>query len=235
MVWTTVSDVAAQPLRQALGGRAEVRLLPNGIDIHAWQSRDVAEAKPADAHELTVVAVSRLAPRKRIRALVEILRRTSLRMPAGVRLRAIIVGDGPERAKIERTIRRHQMGWVECRGWQTHSQIRDIYSAADVFVAPARLESFGIAALEARTFGLPVVAMADSGTAQFIRDGQEGFLATDDSGIEQALLTLANRPDQRAAIARHNRTVTPEFSWPHIVDQAVGYYQEAIRLRESSR
>lgn len=228
--WTAVSDVAAAPVRKALRGAADVRVLPNGIDVAAWRP-PAHRAAQADPRELVVVSVARFAPRKRMRTLVEMMLAAAQRLPARSKLRGILIGDGPERAGVERYLRRRGVDWIDCIGWQTHDQIREIYANADVFVAPARLESFGIAALEARTFGLPVIAMADSGTAQFIHEGREGLLAASDEGISQALFELATRPQLLAAMAEHNRSTEPEFSWPKIVEQARQCYEEAIALR----
>lgn len=240
--WTAVSEVAAAPVRTALRGAADVRVLPNGIDVEAWRppvrpAEDAAgaAASPERVHEMVVVSVARFAPRKRMRTLVERIVATQQRLPDRVRLRAILIGDGPERARVQRYLRRRDVDWIECVGWQTHAQIRAIYGDADVFVAPALLESFGIAALEARTFGLPVVAMAESGTAQFIRAGREGLLAHTDEEITQALFELATVPGLRAGMADHNRSTEPEFSWPKIVEQAGECYQEAIEMRRAAR
>ncbi len=237
--WTAVSDVAAAPVRAALRGAAQVRVLPNGIDVEAWRPPtrrpELGElSQLGEPEQMVVVSVARFAPRKRMRTLVEMMLLAQRRLPTRVRLRGILIGDGPERARVEHYLRRRGVEWIQCVGWQTHDQIRAIYAGADVFVAPALLESFGIAALEARTFGLPVIAMADSGTAQFIREGREGLLAADDEGIAQALFELGARPQLRTTIAEHNRSTEPEFSWPKIVAQAGECYEQAIALRRDA-
>lgn len=232
VVWTAVSEVAAKPLRQALAGRAEVHVLSNGIDIPFWRSteRDRAERLGRSPNEVTIVAVGRLALRKRSQALIDILTEARRRLPDHIRLRAIIIGDGPNRSSIDKALARRSMDWVHPLGWQTHDQIRAHYSNADIFVAPARLESFGIAALEARTFGLPVVAPDESGVTEFIRNGQEGFVARDDHGLTDAIVRLASDQELRASVTHHNVTIEPEFGWPTIVAKADDRYREAIHV-----
>lgn len=224
--WTAVSEVAAAPLRNALGGGGDVHVLPNGIDVEAWRAPRTPVDRDPD--EFVVVAVARMAPRKRTKPLVEILRQTRMRLPAHIRLRAVLIGDGPERSAVERTLRQQGMEWVRCVGWQTHDQIRAIYEHADAFASPALLESFGIAALEARTFGLPVIAPTTSGTAQFIRDGREGLLAVDDAGFSRALFRLATDRELLHSITAHNRSVEPEFAWPNVVELARARYLAAM-------
>ena len=75
-------------------------------------------------------------------------------------------------------IRAHELDdVVELVGRLTRDEIRELFSSADIFVAPANLESFGIAALEARCAGLPVVAKARTGIREFVEHGREGLLA----------------------------------------------------------
>ena len=76
-------------------------------------------------------------------------------------------------------------------------QLRSIYRQADLFVAPAFLESFGIAALEARCAGLPVLAMRGTGITEFVADRREGLLADGDAGMTKALVEIATNTELR--------------------------------------
>ena len=172
VLWTAVSDVAAEPMRKALGGHADVRILHNGIDLAGWHRPPNRQFTRRSRHCLG----RRLAVRKRGLALIDILERARKKIPERQKVRAVLIGDGPDRSRIERTLERRGMDWVECVGWQDHAQIRAHYAKASIYISPSRLESFGIAALEARTYGLPVVALEDSGTNEFIHDGVEGLL-----------------------------------------------------------
>lgn len=232
VMWTAVSEVAARPLRRALGGRAEVKVLSNGIDIPFWQStaQERLARQGRDENDVTIVAVGRLAVRKRSEALIDILEEARAHLPDSIRLRAVIVGDGPNRGALDKAISRRDLDWVHCTGWQTHEQIRTHYSDADIFLSPGRLESFGIAALEARTFGLPIVALNDSGVTEFVRDGHEGLLATDDRGLAGAIVSLASNPDLRTTMTHRNTTIEPEFGWPTIVSTTDDRYRDAMRL-----
>ncbi len=233
VVWTTVSEVAAGPLRAALKDKQEVQVLHNGIDLGGWQppTPDTAPNSTREAcSEIVIVAVARLAVRKRGMALVDILERARQAIPERHKVSAILIGDGPDRGRIERSLARRNMSWVRCVGWQDHHQIREHYAKSDIFISPSRLESFGIAALEARTFGLPVVALASSGVNEFITDHVEGLLVDDDDGLVHALAELTTNTPLREKITEHNRTVKPPFGWDAIVDKADACYQDAIAL-----
>jgi len=166
-------------------------------------------------------------------ALIDILERARMAIPESQKVPAVLIGDGPDRHRIERALAKRNMSWVRCVGWQDHNQIRQHYARADIFISPSRLESFGIAALEARTFGLPVVALASSGVNEFITDRVEGLLVDDDAGLAHALAELATDTPLRNMISAHNRTVKPPFGWDAIVAQARSCYQDAAELTDA--
>jgi glycosyltransferase involved in cell wall biosynthesis len=140
----------------------------------------------------------------------------------------VIVGDGPLRGATERHLRRHGMaGWVELPGRLTRPQIKEMFARADVFVAPATLESFGIAALEARCAGLPVLARSQGGIGEFICDGREGVLVDSDHAMADAIVALATDEGTRARIAAHNRTTMPPVSWPDVLARTEEFYDLA--------
>ncbi len=228
---TAVSPFVADEVRDAAAraGRViETQVLPNGIHPRAWA---VARRAPGTPGELHLASVMRLASRKRPRALVEIAAMLRQRLPEGMRFRLRIAGDGPERAAVERDIRRLGLGnTVELLGWQPREAIRALYAESDAFVLPSILESFGIAALEARCAGLPVVALRHAGPAAFIRDGVEGLLADDDDGMAGQLLRLATDDRLRASIARHNRTTRPAETWDAVLARHEAVYADARRL-----
>jgi glycosyltransferase involved in cell wall biosynthesis len=230
-VFTAVSDAAARPVRAVLRGRAEVGVLPNGIDPAAWRPDPSAVATSAATHDdVLLVSAMRLAPRKRPLPLLGVLAEVRRRVPAGVGMRAVVAGEGPRRVAMERYLRRHGMGWVELPGRLSPDRLRELYAQADVYVAPAVLEAFGIAALEARTAGLPVVARTGTGVVEFVEDGVEGLLAPSDDGLAEAVERLVTDPVLRARIAAHNRAVSPAVTWEEVVSRSASAYQRAAGL-----
>jgi glycosyltransferase involved in cell wall biosynthesis len=225
--WTGVSEAAAQEVRRVVRSGGIVTVLPNGIDPERWDVRP----EPRTPDEVVLVGVMRLAVRKRPKQLLKMLRRARLAVPADVRMRAVIVGDGPARPALERYLQRHDMtDWVSLPGRQTREEIRDLYRRADVFVAPADLESFGIAALEARCAGVPVVAKAGNGIAEFVRDGRDGLLVADDAAMTEAIVRLSTQPLLRRALAGHGEARTSPVSWTTTLALTEAAYEEAAVL-----
>ncbi|MGI5238939.1 glycosyltransferase family 4 protein [Dactylosporangium sp. CA-139066] len=219
--WAAVSSAAASAVRDALDG-APVAVLPNGIDPAAWL---LPPAAPAAAVP-TLISVMRMVRRKRPRALLRTL--LALRESHPGRFRAVLIGDGPLLPGLRREIAAAGAGRdIQLTGALDRTAIRALLSAADVYVAPAPRESFGIAALEARSAGLPVVARAGSGVADFIRHGVEGWLVSSDEELRATLAGLLEDPGRAAEVARHNRLVAPCVRWETVLDAADALYARA--------
>ena len=225
--WSAVSEVAARPLRTMLPGR-EVRVLHNGIDAAAW----ALPPRREQVEELTIVSVMRLAQRKRPIPLVRMLDRVRTQVPEHISVRAVLVGDGPRRSDVERALARRGMdGWVHLAGRLDREQIRALYLQADLYLAPANLESFGLAALEARSAGLPVVAMRRGGVGEFVRDGVEGFLVDGDAHMAAVTARLLCDRAALEAIRAHNATTAPSMTWDRVVAASLAAYGAAPARR----
>jgi glycosyltransferase involved in cell wall biosynthesis len=232
VAWSAVSSPAADPLRRILGPRTPVAILPNGVDPPAWSVADV----PRQPGRVVVATVGRLAVRKRPGPLLRMLREAQARLPRDLRLEALIVGDGPLRRPLERYVETTAIGdWVTFRGCTTHSQLRDLYADVDFYVAPATLESFGIAALEARCAGLPVVAHRDSGVSEFILDGVDGLLSRGDAEMVDSIVRLARSEVLRERMRAHARAVPPPVSWEGVLAATDALYERAVAVAAASR
>jgi phosphatidylinositol alpha 1,6-mannosyltransferase len=221
---SAVSDVAAARIAGALPRAGEVLVVPNGIDPALWHVDPVGAASGA----LRAVTVMRMAPRKRTLPLVRVLAAAANALPPHVRLTATLIGDGPERAGAQRWVSERGLGdAITFAGRLDRAGILDVFAACDVYLQPSVRESFGLAALEARTAGLPVVARSQTGTGQFVRDGVEGLLADDDGGLARAVVRLGSDRALLDRIAEHNRTTEPEQAWPIVLDVVASAYRSA--------
>jgi glycosyltransferase involved in cell wall biosynthesis len=230
--WTAVSDAAARPLSRALGPAQRVNVLGNAVDVAAWAVRDRAQ----DRHGLTVASVGRLVRRKRPAALVQMLRSVRNAVPRSVPMRALLVGDGPLRTSVQSLIDKYGMrDWVILVGDADRATIRRIYRAADLYVAPAILESFGIAALEARSAGLPVMGRAGCGIAEFIAHGVDGMFARDDTQMVEHIVRYATDKEFSAALRRNCASSPSAFDWADVLPRTyAAYLRAAARVRRSA-
>ncbi len=227
LTWSAVSEAAAAPLREMLGPEIPVAVLGNAVDLAFW--RPTSTSPPVEAgRPLRVVSVMRLTRVKRAVPLAQVLHDVRRRVPEGRRLEAVVVGDGPRGEAMRRLLARQgDLGWVRLPGRLDRTGIRTLLAGADVYVAPAELESFGIAALEARTAGVPVVASSLGGVGDFVVPGVNGFLGADDAGLVDGLVRLLTDDDLRRRIALHNATVPPDHGWDLACDRAEPLYDRA--------
>lgn len=205
-----------------------IRILPNGIDASFWRCDEHANGDGITR----LISVMRLNPKKRPLALVEMMRRVRDRTGRDQRVELTIVGDGPSRSRVEREVARLGLADViVLAGNLSREGVRELLARSDLFVLPTIRESFGLAALEARAAGLPVVARRASGVAELIEHGVNGLLADSDDDLVAHVLQLVQNRELRAAISLTNRSTTPPCDWSVVLDAHLSVYRDAVGAR----
>src|SRR5690606_13800803 len=130
---------------------------------------------------------------------VEIFRR----IRRAVRARLVLVGDGPDRQAVERQTAEYGLSDVVDFVGAQHDVVPWL-SAADLFLLPSAQESFGLAALEAMSCEVPVIASRVGGLTEVIQDGITGFVCDPDdvTGMADRSIQLLQDPDLRRKIGR---------------------------------
>lgn len=136
----------------------------------------------------------------------------------------LVVGAGPERAALEAQAAKAAVKpHVLFRGDVTREKLHTYFSAADVFILPARqvsgdVEGFGMALIEAASHGLPVVATRVGGVPEAVAEGRTGLVLDEninDAGLADAICRLLTDRETAAAFGeRGRRRVLEEFNWP---------------------
>src|SRR5688500_13195309 len=149
--------------------------------------------------------VSALVPYKRIDLAVEACRR------AGARLR--IVGDGPERERLERLAGGH----ATFLGALPPEPIRDEYQRARAVILPGE-EDFGIVPVEAQACGRPVVAYSRGGALETVVDGETGVLfeETEAESLARALDRVARLSFDGARVREHAQQFSRDRHLQHM-------------------
>ncbi len=224
---TAVSSVvAAQAVRWMPG--ASVGVLPNAVDAAFWR-RGTHSPPTAPIHFVSAMRMSRKKrPLRLIRAFAETVRFVAGAPP----LRLTIAGDGPDRVAVGRVAAELGVGaLVDLPGHLSREELRALYARAHAFVLPSERESFGIAALEARTAGLPVIAMLASGARDFIAPGVNGLLARDDAELSRFMARMALEEPARRFMSSRNRAET-SYDWSDAVTLHLRAYEAAARTAE---
>jgi glycosyltransferase involved in cell wall biosynthesis len=158
--------------------------------IRNWWGRDADVIyPPVDTQEITLstrddgflLVAARLLAYRRVDLAVDAANATGRRL--------IVVGDGPERAALER----RAGPTVTFEGYVPRATLVDLLSHCSAYLVPGE-EDFGIAPVEAMAAGKPVVAVDRGGTAETVLDGVTGVLFADQSeqGLVDALDRLSN-------------------------------------------
>lgn len=222
--WSAVSSVVAASMRPLVAD-ADVAVLPNAVDVE-WWARPPREMERVP--RLRMVSVMRLHARKRPRALIRAFARLARRLPAERMPTLRIVGDGPQRRSLEALVAREKLDDVVAfLGWLPQPAVRDELHRADAFVLPSCLEAFGIAALEARCAGLPVVTMAESGARDFLTHGVDALLARSDEELVMHLEQVVTDADLLARLTRDAVRAPRGLDWAAVLALQEALYSAA--------
>ncbi|MDP1689886.1 MAG: glycosyltransferase family 1 protein [bacterium] len=190
---TMVSTESLKRELESMGFKKNSVIVPLGVDVDHFV-RNPTPPLPA-LPKPVFVYFSRIAPEKSPEEFLK------LDLP-GIKL---VIGDGPDRAKLEKKYGRHN----KFVGYKHGQELVNWLSLSDVFVFPSRTETFGLVVLEALACGLPVAAHSVIGPRDIITEGKDGYL--DDDLRTAALKCLElSREDCRAKAL--------QYSWEHSAD-----------------
>jgi phosphatidylinositol alpha-1,6-mannosyltransferase len=234
-----VSRYTATACRERGVPAERLRVIPNGIPPPmATPSREAAREAlrrrgwPIVGEDPLLVTVGRLVPRKGveefIRSGLPILRARFPRLQYGV------IGRGPDESAVRRAVA--DTGAAEnvfLPGGVDDETVRLAYAAADLFLMPNRPvpdnpEGFGIVAMEASSYGLPVVATAVEGLADAVRDGINGrsLPPGQPESFAQAAGDLLANPSARAELGRQAREYALRHTWDKMVPCYMAVFEE---------
>jgi glycosyltransferase involved in cell wall biosynthesis len=227
-IYAPSQSMVDELLRDRIGG--DIRLWARGVDHQLFnpERRDLAWRRNLGiADEAVMIAfVGRLVREKGIDIFAAAAARACA---ADARLRAIVVGDGPERARFA-----NLLPGAIFTGYLAGEDLARAYASADIFFNPSVTETFGNVTLEAMASGVAPVCAAASGSRSLIEDGQTGVLVADSTGaaaFAAALTGLARDPARRLRIAEAARARSAMFRWDAILDRLVADYQEIAARR----
>jgi len=180
----TVSEAAKAALVEVGYPADRIRIIP--------PSTPLPSPAPGPNAAQVVGCVARLHAEKGVMTLVDAFTEVAKRVPDA---KLEIYGDGPERDLLERTVAMRKLGGrIVFHGWKDSRS--GLYRDFRLLAVPSRKESFGMAALEAMAYGLPVVGTEVGGLPEVIEDKVTGLLvpAGDADALAEALIRLLEDP-----------------------------------------
>jgi len=152
----------------------EIEVIPNFIDLDRFnrQKKDHFKLAICPNNEKLIVHTSNFRKVKRIDDVIMIFEKLRKLLPC----KLLLVGDGPDRARIERQCKELDM-LSDVRFLGKLDAIEEVLSVADLFLMPSESESFGLAALEALACEVPLITSNAGGLPELNLHGITGFLS----------------------------------------------------------
>lgn len=228
-----VSDEVARSADRHAGGRVPVRVIRNGIALDRVRPDPALglatrRALGLGASSPIVGTVAVFRAQKRLDLWLEAADLVRRRVPDA---RFLLVGDGPERPRLEALARERSLtDAVVFAGLK--EDVRPYLAALDVFLMSSQFEGLPLALLEAMAMERGVVATAVGGVPEALASGGEGLLVPPGSAeaLAGAVVDLLDDAPRRAALGAAARgRVAREFSMLRMLEELEAAYTHALR------
>jgi glycosyltransferase involved in cell wall biosynthesis len=204
------------------------------VTVLAGEYAGRLDGRPPVEAEPVVVFAGRHIPEKQVPALVRAVSRAHRRLPA---LRAVIFGDGPERAEVLRVRAENRLeGAVEVPGFVEAHDVERALRRALCMVLPSRREGYGMVVIEAASQGTPsvVAAAPDNAAAELVSEGENGFVAASPSpdDLADAIVRVhAAGPELRRSTSEWFRRNARRLSLDASLERVLESYAPAASAR----
>jgi L-malate glycosyltransferase len=229
---TSVSQSLKDDTLKLFNVKKEIHVIPNFIELDKTrneQSITCERSVMAKPEERIVTHISNFRKVKRIPDVIQIFNLIQKQIPA----KLMMVGDGPEKEKAERLC--FELGIQEkVIFFGNSNEIDKILSYSDLFLLPSETESFGLAALEAMAWSVPVISSKSGGLPEVNFDGESGYLSNVGNVIEMADNALKILKSDAVLSQFKNRALATakQFDIKNILPMYEALYQQAIQNKE---
>lgn len=224
---TAVSRALAQETQVRFGLSSSPAVIPNFVDTEHFSpaKRDEGlRAAFASPDEILLVHASNFRPIKQAPQILYILRDL---LSLGVPVRLLMIGDGPERARCEHLA--HELNiWRRVHFLGSSHEVAPLLAIGDIFILASAYESFGLAALEAMSCGVPVVAPCVGGLPELISpDSGQLFPADNLRAARDAILKVI---DALPAYKEKAHARALQYDTRHIIPLYEALYERVLHL-----
>lgn len=195
----------------------EIEVIPTGRKFlkSSQDSKRVLRRKygiPDNA--IVVLTVSRLSKEKNLTSLLDIFRRLKTLKPVYL----VLVGDGPDKAKLKTYVRDRNIKRVLFLGTIPFGSINEVYQLADVFAHSALTDTQAVVLVEAMNFGLPLIGFSAPGPIDFIWPKRNGFIAENQEDYLNGLTQLMENPGLRTKMGKESYMRAKKFTFEKTID-----------------
>jgi len=227
---TAVSEDLKQDTFRHFDIKKEIEVIPNFIDLKRFnkQHKDHFKKAICPNGEKLLIHTSNFRPVKRVEDVIRVFEKVNRSIPG----KLLIVGDGPERDRMEQLCRELDI-CDDIRFLGKLDAVEEVLSVSDLFIMPSEQESFGLAALEAMACEVPVISSNAGGIPEINVHGKTGFLSNVGDTADMAknalhILDDKNLPEfKKQALAR-----AADFDVTKILPEYISFYEKVIKLKK---
>lgn len=223
---TAVSEDLKKDTYAHFSVSSDINVIPNFIDIEKFKRlrKDHFRIAICPNNEKLIIHTSNFRAVKRVEDVVRVFYEVRKEIPS----KLLLVGDGPERPKIEMLCR--ELGICsDIRFLGKLEAVEEVLSVSDLFIMPSETESFGLAALEAMACEVPVISSNSGGLPELNINGKTGFLSKVgdiDDMVKNAKIILS---DSNLSVFKKNALDRArEFDAHKIVPRYIELYEDVL-------
>lgn len=227
-VVTSVSQSLKDDTYNLFKIKRDIHVIPNFIELD--KSREYTgpcqRSLIAKKEERIITHISNFRKVKRIPDIIRIFHKIQQQIPA----KLLMVGDGPEKEKAELLC--HELGILDkVIFFGNSNEIDKILSNSDLFLLPSETESFGLAALEAMAWGVPVISSNSGGLPEVNFEGVSGYLSnvSDVEEMAENALRILKDDSVLAQFKENALNVAKKFDIKLILPLYIEIYEKAIK------
>ncbi|WP_396212470.1 N-acetyl-alpha-D-glucosaminyl L-malate synthase BshA [Flavobacterium sp.] len=228
---TSVSQSLKDDTLKLFNIKKEINVIPNFIELDKHRNETLISCQRsvmANSDEKIITHISNFRVVKRIPDVIKIFFKIQEQIPA----KLMMVGDGPEKLKAE--ILCEKLGISDkVIFFGNSNEIDKILSYSDLFLLPSETESFGLAALEAMAWSVPVISSNSGGLSEVNFDGVSGYLSdvgNVDEMAQNALKILENIKTL-SEFKERALSIAQQFDIKNILPMYEDLYKQALTIK----
>ena len=214
----------------ASAGIQRVVRVPLGVDVALFNTTrrahsDATRAQHSLPTGLLATFVGRFAAEKELLVVLDAWERVE--KATGARL--LLVGAGPAERELRRHPYAHRVTFLPFQA--DRARIADLLAACDLYIAPGRIETFGLSSLEALASGTPLLAANEGGVAEQVELSKAGltFVAGNANSLAENAAAILRDPERLRAMGEAGRQyAVSEHDWTHVMDRLFDVYRAVV-------
>ncbi len=217
---------AAKKYLCKIGVRSPIEILQTGVKLQNFLK--IKKSNPP-----IILHVGRLSSEKNI----DLILRVFAKIKEKANAKLVITSDGPARQELEKLA--HDLGisdYVNFSGYISENEKENFYRKSEIFIMASAIDTQGLTALEAMSFGLPVIAAKSGGLIDFISNGKNGlfFSPGSEKDLAEKILKLLKNKNLCSKLSAGGKSTAEKFSSENMAGRLESFYYERLLNKKIS-